>query len=64
MFADALPLGGIEEDVDLDKLFDLPKEWWKTEIDANEKYLTDQINEDLPKEMLDEIEALRKRFQF
>lgn len=53
---------GLENPVDWNELFDLPKEFWMTEVDNIEKYLTDQINEDLPPEMLKEIQDLRQRF--
>ena len=45
-----------------DELFNLPKAFWKAEVDNIEKYLTDQINEDLPIQMMEEIQALRQRF--
>ncbi len=53
---------GLENPVDWNELFDLPKDFWMTEVDNIEKYLTDQINEDLPPEMLKEIQDLRQRF--
>lgn len=53
---------GLENPIDWNELFDLPKDFWMTEVDNIEKYLTDQINEDLPPEMLKEIQDLRKRF--
>lgn len=54
-------LDGMESSVDWNELFDLPKDFWKAELDNIEKYHTDQINEDLPTEMLKEIESLRQR---
>lgn len=56
-------MDGLETAVDWNGLFDLPKDFWNAEMDNVEKYLTDQINEDLPQEMLDEIQALRQRFR-
>lgn len=55
-------MDGLENPVDWKKLFDLPKDFWIAEMDNIEKYLTDQINEDLPREMIKEIEDLRQRF--
>lgn len=55
-------MDGLENPVDWKQLFDLPKDFWIAEMDNIEKYLTDQINEDLPREMIKEIEDLRQRF--
>lgn len=55
-------MDGIESAVDWKQLFDLPKDFWKAEMDNIEKYFTDQINEDLPPEILKEIQALHQRF--
>lgn len=54
-------LDGMSSPIDWNQLFDLPRDFWKAEVDNIEKYLTDQINEDLPKEMVKEIESLRQR---
>ncbi|XP_046461281.1 phosphoenolpyruvate carboxykinase, cytosolic [GTP]-like [Daphnia pulex] len=58
----SINMEGLENPVDWNELFDLPKDFWMTEVDNIEKYLTDQINEDLPPEMLKEIQDLRQRF--
>jgi phosphoenolpyruvate carboxykinase (GTP) len=55
-------MDGLENPVDWKELFDLPKDFWMKEVDNIEKYLTDQINEDLPPEMTKEIQDLRQRF--
>lgn len=55
-------MDGLEDPVDWKQLFDLPKDFWMAEINNIEKYLTDQINEDLPQEMMEEIENFRQRF--
>ena len=47
--------------MDWEQLFDLPHDFWQAEVDNIEQYLTDQINEDLPPEMMQEILALAKR---
>lgn len=49
--------------VDMDELFSLPKEFWLKECDAINKYFTEQVNEDLPSEMWDELNKLRSRIE-
>ena len=61
-FLGSINLDGLENSVDWKALFDLPKDFWVTEVDNIEKYLMDQLNEDLPPEMMKEIQALRQRF--
>jgi phosphoenolpyruvate carboxykinase (GTP) len=53
----------MKDAVNWEELFRIPKDFWMAEIDNVEKYLTDQINEDLPLPMLEEIKNLRKRFE-
>lgn len=48
-------------DVDYDKLFDVPKEFWKQEVNSIRKYFDEQVGEDLPKEMLSQLDQLEKR---
>ncbi len=57
----SIDLEGLDEPVDWDQLFQQPKDFWNTEAADIEKYFTDQFNEDLPDEMLQEIQALKKR---
>ena len=54
-----MDLDGLQ--VDWEKLFELSHDFWQAELDNIEKFLTDQINEDLPPEMMQEILAFRQR---
>ncbi|XP_064416445.1 phosphoenolpyruvate carboxykinase, cytosolic [GTP] isoform X1 [Latimeria chalumnae] len=56
----ALNLQGLGK-VDMEELFSLPKEFWEQEVKDIRKYLMEQVNIDLPKEMSAELEALEKR---
>ncbi|CAH0403127.1 unnamed protein product [Chilo suppressalis] len=47
-------------DIDMKQLFSIPKEFWMKEADAIEKYFREEVGEDLPKEMWDQLELLRK----
>ncbi|XP_066483729.1 phosphoenolpyruvate carboxykinase [GTP], mitochondrial [Tiliqua scincoides] len=56
----ALDLSGLTK-VNHQELFSLPKEFWEQEVREVRQYLTEQVNEDLPKEVMKELEALEKR---
>lgn len=47
-------------DIDMKTLFSMPKDFWLQEANAIEKYFKEEIGEDLPKEMWNELETLRK----
>ncbi|CAB3229622.1 unnamed protein product [Arctia plantaginis] len=49
--------------IDLKTLFSIPKDFWLQEADAIEKYFKEEIGADLPKEMIDELNKLRKNVQ-
>lgn len=57
---ESLNLEGLSEKIDLDELFSLPKEFWQKEVAELRKYLDDQVNEDLPKAILEELDNLEK----
>lgn len=57
----SLNLDGLEENVDIEALFDLPKQFWIDEIAAFRKYLDEQVGEDVPKNIHDEIRKLETR---
>ncbi|VVC45864.1 Hypothetical protein CINCED_3A008795 [Cinara cedri] len=52
-------LEGIQ--VDFDGLFDVPVDFWKNEIEEIAKFLYDQVDEDLPEEIKEQIDNLLKR---
>ncbi|NP_083270.2 phosphoenolpyruvate carboxykinase [GTP], mitochondrial [Mus musculus] len=58
----ALDLSGLSA-VDTSQLFSIPKDFWEQEVRDIRGYLTEQVNQDLPKEVLAELEALEGRVQ-
>lgn len=59
----SLNLDGLTESVDVNALFDIPKEFWVDEIAAFRKYLDEQVGEDVPDTIHQEIGELEKRVQ-
>lgn len=58
----ALDLSGLRA-IDTSQLFSIPKDFWEQEVRDIRSYLTEQVNQDLPKEVLAELEALEERVQ-
>lgn len=56
-----LSLEGLTEKVDMDQLFDLPKDFWEDEISAFRKYLTEQVGDDVPQEVHTQLAQLEAR---
>lgn len=56
-----LTLAGLKEEVDMKALFDLPKDFWEQEMADMRKYLADQVGEDTPAEIYNQIEEQEKR---
>lgn len=48
-------------DVNMKELFNLPKDFWLQECKEIEKYLSEQVNKDLPEEIRDELKKLEER---
>lgn len=57
---ESLNLEGLSEKVDLKELFSLPKDFWKKEVTELREYLDNQVNDDLPKAILEELDNLEK----
>ncbi|PZC72166.1 hypothetical protein B5X24_HaOG211791 [Helicoverpa armigera] len=65
------PLGNIPTDlntdnlgpIDMNTLFSIPKDFWLQEADAIEKYFKEEVGEDLPPAMWEELNKLRKNVQ-
>lgn len=57
----SLNLDGLTENVNLTELFSLPKDFWSEEVRAIEKYFSEQVGNDLPNEISQELTELRKR---
>ncbi|CAL4195754.1 unnamed protein product, partial [Meganyctiphanes norvegica] len=60
----SINMEGIEDmNVDMHELFSLPKEFWSEEVRAVEKYLDEQVGDDLPNEIREELKKLDKRVE-
>uniref|UniRef100_A0A3P9IBV6 Phosphoenolpyruvate carboxykinase, cytosolic [GTP] n=1 Tax=Oryzias latipes TaxID=8090 RepID=A0A3P9IBV6_ORYLA len=57
----SLNLQGLKQKVDLDELFSLDKEFWQKEVEDVKKYFNNQVNDDLPNEMAQQLELLQQR---
>lgn len=60
---DSLNLQGLEEPVDLEALFHLPRDFWENEVNAIYKYFDEQVNDDMPKEIMQQLKDLEQRVQ-
>ncbi|XP_037965820.2 phosphoenolpyruvate carboxykinase [GTP] isoform X1 [Plutella xylostella] len=49
--------------IDMKQLFSIPQDFWMKEADAIEKYFKEEVGEDLPKEMWEELNKLRKNIK-
>ncbi|GLH11150.1 Phosphoenolpyruvate carboxykinase [GTP] [Gryllus bimaculatus] len=58
---DSLRLEGLQEHIDLDQLFSLPKNFWQQEVEDIAKYFSEQVGEDLPSAIAQELAALKER---
>jgi len=61
--AGTLNIEGIENEVDMEELFSLPKEFWEQEVREISKYFDEQVNDDLPNEVREELKKLDKRVE-
>ncbi|XP_043239455.1 phosphoenolpyruvate carboxykinase, cytosolic [GTP]-like [Amphibalanus amphitrite] len=59
----SLNLEGLKEAVDMQELFSIPKEFWQQEVSAVAQYLDEQVGEDLPYPIVEELEHLRQRVE-
>ncbi|XP_038050395.1 phosphoenolpyruvate carboxykinase, cytosolic [GTP]-like isoform X2 [Patiria miniata] len=57
----SLNVEGLDKPVDMDALFDLPKDFWMEEVQQIRKYFDDQLNVDLPKGIASELDSLEER---
>ena len=53
---------GLKE-LDMEKLFSIPKDYWMEECQSLRKYYDEQLGEDLPQAVRDELHALEGRLQ-
>ncbi|XP_045184852.2 phosphoenolpyruvate carboxykinase, cytosolic [GTP]-like [Mercenaria mercenaria] len=56
-----IDMSGLEQEVDMDALFQLPKEFWEAEVKELRKYFEEQVGEDLPANIQQELTKLEKR---
>lgn len=47
----------------MEKLFDIPKDYWLEECQYLRKYYEDQLGADLPQAVRDELNALEERLK-
>ncbi|OQV21448.1 Phosphoenolpyruvate carboxykinase, cytosolic (GTP) [Hypsibius exemplaris] len=59
----AINTDGLESPIDMDELFRLPKDFWTQEALAIGKFYDEQLPEDLPAEMRNQLDGLKERVQ-
>lgn len=59
----SIRLDGLDDDVDIEELFRLPGDFWKKEADELRDYLDGQVGDDLPKEIIAELDTLKKNVE-
>ena len=57
----SINLEGLQEDVDMQELFHLPKEFWEKEITDIRNYFRTQVPQDLPAEIDAQLSQLEER---
>ncbi|XP_041975613.1 phosphoenolpyruvate carboxykinase [GTP]-like isoform X2 [Aricia agestis] len=50
-------------DIDMDELFSIPKDFWLKETECIEKYFTEEVGEDMPSEMWNQLNTLRENIK-
>ena len=58
---DSLDLSGLKEKVDLDACYKLEKDFWKKETQEIQNYFDEQVGEDLPAAIQQELKKLEQR---
>ena len=57
----SINLKGIEDKVDWDQLFDLPKDYWQEDSKEVRKFMEEQIGPDMPAAIRAELDAQEQR---
>jgi len=57
----AIDLTGIEKDVDFDKLFSVPKDYWIEDMAETRKFLEVELGQDMPPPVLKEVLEQQER---
>lgn len=60
---ETLNLNGINEKIDLQELFSLPKDFWHKEVTELKDYFEAQVGEDLPEAIIQELDNLKKNIE-
>ncbi|XP_017031644.1 phosphoenolpyruvate carboxykinase [GTP] [Drosophila kikkawai] len=58
---DSLNVGGMNERIDLEQLFQLPKDFWEQEVGAIERYFEEQVGHHLPSPVAEQLKELKAR---
>lgn len=58
---DAINCSGLGGQVDMDALFHIPKPFWQREVQELRAYFAQQVGDDLPTQVGDELKALEDR---
>lgn len=58
----ALNLQGLKSAVNMNELFDLPRDFWLNECEEIERYFDEQVGADLPSEVGKQLYELKDRF--
>nr|XP_016941208.1 phosphoenolpyruvate carboxykinase [GTP] [Drosophila suzukii] len=58
---DSLNLECLKDTIDLEQLFDLPKDFWEQEVAAIEKYFEEQVGHHLPGPVAEQLRELKAR---
>ncbi|XP_045583742.1 phosphoenolpyruvate carboxykinase, cytosolic [GTP] isoform X2 [Procambarus clarkii] len=61
--ASSMNLSGLQESVDMDELFRLPKNFWEQEVRDIGRYFDEQVGDDLPNEVREQLRLLEKRVE-
>lgn len=59
----SIDMSGLKEEVDMDALFSLPKDFWKKEVKELESYFSDQLTSDYPDAIRQELKKLENRIE-
>ncbi|KAH8390045.1 hypothetical protein KR200_005938, partial [Drosophila serrata] len=58
---DSLNLSGMDGSIDLEQLFQLPKDFWEQEVSAIERYFEEQVGHHLPSAVAEQLKELKAR---
>ncbi len=52
---------GLTENIDFEELFSVPREFWLDECERIKSYFGDQVGDDLPQEIWNQLNSLKER---